>query len=59
MRAELQLIKEERAKDWRRTIGAFTDNEGVKDLLHDAMRLREEDRRKTRSKKSNKRQTGS
>jgi len=37
-------------KDWRRTIGAFTDDEGMKRILRDALRLREADRKKARSK---------
>lgn len=44
-----------KTKDWRRTIGAFTDDEGVKEVLQDAMRLREADRRKARSKQAPKR----
>jgi osmotically-inducible protein OsmY len=39
-----------RKKDWRRTIGAFTDDEGMQEILREAMRLREADRRKSRSK---------
>ena len=39
------------AKDWRRTIGAFTDDAGMQEILKDAMRLREEDRKKARAKK--------
>lgn len=31
-------------KDWRRAIGAFTDDQGMQQLLTDAMRLRESDR---------------
>jgi hypothetical protein len=56
IRTELHMVKERREKDWRRTIGAFTDDEGVTDILHDALRLREEDRRKARSKESTNRQ---
>jgi len=37
-------------KDWRRTIGAFTDDEGLKEVLREALRLREADRKKARSK---------
>jgi len=39
-----------RKKDWRRTIGAFTDDEGMQEILREAMRLREADRRKVRSR---------
>ena len=41
---------ESRKKDWRRTIGAFTDDEGMQEILREAMRLREADRRKARSR---------
>ena len=37
-----------RQKDWRRTIGLFTDNPGMKELFAEAMKLREADRRKAR-----------
>jgi hypothetical protein len=49
MRAELRCATESRGKDWRRTIGAFTDDEGVKGILQEAMRLQEIDRQKARS----------
>ncbi|MCI0361736.1 MAG: hypothetical protein L0211_24895 [Planctomycetaceae bacterium] len=39
------------AKDWRRTIGAFTDDAGMQAILQEAMRLREADRQKARPKK--------
>lgn len=35
-------------KDWKRTIGAFTDNDGMQGLLNDAMKLRDDDREGTR-----------
>jgi predicted nucleic acid-binding Zn-ribbon protein len=52
---ELQGVRAARAKDWRRTIGAFTDDEEMKALLRDAMRLREADRKKARSKTASRR----
>jgi hypothetical protein len=57
-----KLRKEVRAaqqpkKDWRQTIGAFTDDEGMQQILKDAMRLREIDRRKTRPMAPAKRKT--
>jgi hypothetical protein len=45
-------------KDWRKTIGAFTDDPGMQQILKDAMRLREEDRKKARSKQPTKRKRG-
>ncbi len=47
---ELCSVRSAREKDWRRTIGAFTDDEGVQELLQEALRLREADRKKARSK---------
>ena len=49
---ELQASRVAKAKDWRRTIGAFTNDEGMKNLLQGALRLREADRKKARSKAS-------
>ena len=37
-----------REKDWRRTIGLFTDNPQMQELFAEAMKLREADRRKAR-----------
>ena len=49
--AELQaaLQKKRPAKDWRRTIGAFTDDEGMQAIMQEALRLREADRKTARS----------
>ena len=44
-----------RIKDWRRTIGAFTEDAGMQQILQDAMRLREADRAKLRGRKPAKR----
>jgi len=45
-----QLRAVRKVKDWRRTIGAFTNDEGMQQILRDAMRLREADRKKVRAK---------
>src|SRR5262245_56990456 len=37
-----------RQKDWRRTVGMFTDNPEMKELFAEAMKLREADRKKAR-----------
>jgi hypothetical protein len=37
-----------RVKDWRQTVGRFTDNPEMKELFAEAMKLREADRRKAR-----------
>ena len=46
--AELRAARASVAKDWRRTIGAFTDDAGMQEILKEAMRLREADRNKAR-----------
>jgi len=50
LQAELSATKR-RAKDWRSTAGAFTDDPGMQEILKVAMQLREEDRKRTRPKK--------
>jgi hypothetical protein len=40
-------------KNWRPSIGAFTGDEGMLQLLRDAMKLREADRKADRKKKPN------
>ena len=44
--AELQaaFANGARVKDWRRTIGMFTDDPGMQEIFKEAMKLREEDR---------------
>ena len=46
--AELRAARAGQPKDWRRTIGAFTDDAGMQEILKEAMRLREADRQKAR-----------
>lgn len=46
--AELRSSRGNAPKDWRRTIGAFTDDPGMHEILKEAMRLREADRQKAR-----------
>ena len=46
-----------RRKDWRRTIGAFTDDPEMQRLFKEAMRLREADRARARRTPSPKRRT--
>ena len=43
------------AKDWRRTVGIFTDNPGMKELFTEALKLREADRKKARRRQQKKR----
>jgi len=51
LQGELRSVRT-REKDWRRTIGAFTDDVGMQDILREAMRLREADRREAHSKET-------
>ena len=37
-----------RQKDWRRTIGMFTDNPGMLEIFEEAMKIREADRKEAR-----------
>jgi hypothetical protein len=37
-------------KDWRRTIGIFTDDPGMQEIFDEALKFREENRRRTRPK---------
>jgi hypothetical protein len=46
--AELRTTRANVPKDWRRTIGAFTDDDGMLAILKAAMRLREADRQQAR-----------
>jgi hypothetical protein len=46
--AELKARGNGRDKDWRRTVGVFTDNPEMKELFAEAMKLREADRKKAR-----------
>jgi predicted nucleic acid-binding Zn-ribbon protein len=52
---ELRSVRRLKGKDWRRTIGAYTDDEGMKEVLREAMRLRDADRKKVRSRGATKR----
>jgi hypothetical protein len=46
-------------KDWRRTVGVFPDNSGMKELFAEAMKLREADRRKARRRQQKRRPSAS
>lgn len=47
--AELQeIVVNDERKDWRRTIGMFTGDGGMKELFEEAMKLRERDRERAR-----------
>jgi hypothetical protein len=56
LREEVRAQRQEKSRDWRRTIGAFTD-EGMREILKDAMKLREADRQQARAKTTAKRKT--
>ena len=55
--ATLQTIvaNGQRPKDWRRTIGMFTGDDGMKELFAEAMKLREKDREKARRRSAKQR----
>ena len=48
LQSELTSTSPKHGKDWRRTIGMFTDDPGMKAIFDEARKLREVDRRKTR-----------
>jgi hypothetical protein len=45
-------LRKVRQKDWKRTIGMFTDDEEMKSIFKEALKLREADRKKARSRSS-------
>lgn len=49
LQQELQAVKRG-GKDWRSTIGMFTDDEGMKAVFQAALKLRAADRKKARVK---------
>ena len=48
LQSELNSTGRKNGKDWRRTIGMFTDDDGMKAILEEARKIREADRRKAR-----------
>jgi hypothetical protein len=50
LRAEVGAAPGPEGKDWRRTIGMFTEEPGMQAILQEAMRLRATDRRRAKRK---------
>ena len=50
-----KLAAAPKKKDWRRTIGMFGDDPGMREIFDEAMKIRDEDRRRTRPKAARKR----
>jgi hypothetical protein len=48
-----------RTKDWRRTVGMFTDSPQMQELFAEAQKLREADRKKTRVRRTRSRRVKS
>jgi hypothetical protein len=44
--------KSKPAKDWKRTVGMFTNDEGMKQLFQEALKIREKDRRQARGRRN-------
>ena len=57
LQGELRSACDGKTKDWRRTVGVFTDDEDMKKILQESMHIREMDRKKVRSKTTAKRST--
>ncbi len=49
LQGELSTSPPKNGKDWRRTIGMFTDDPGMQEIFEEARKIREADRRKTRA----------
>jgi hypothetical protein len=49
------LANGSRQKDWRRTVGMFADNQEMKEVFDEALKLREADREKARRRYARKR----
>jgi hypothetical protein len=54
-----QSESSKRKKDWRKTVGMFTNDAGMQELFADAMRIREADRKKARQLNRKKRRAKS
>jgi hypothetical protein len=50
MQTELAKVSDLQKPNWRRTIGMFNGDEGMKAIFDEALRLREVDRRRTRQR---------
>lgn len=50
LRLEIHSSRQQGAKDWRRAVEKFVDDEDVQSILQEAMKLREADRRRAREK---------
>jgi hypothetical protein len=55
LRDAIHAREDRNPKNWQKTIGAFTDDEGMQQILRDAMQLREADRKKARTTAANRR----
>ena len=49
LRDAIHARDDRNSKNWQSTIGSFTDDEGMQQILRDAMQLREADRKKGRT----------
>jgi hypothetical protein len=50
LRLEVHSSRQQGAKDWRRAVEKFADDEDVQSILQEAMKLREADRKRAREK---------
>lgn len=51
----LDRLGGERTKDWRRTVGAFSGDEFMREVFAEGRKIREADRAKTRSRSGKRR----
>jgi hypothetical protein len=50
LRLEIHSSREQSAKNWRRAVEKFADDEDLQSILEEAMKLREADRKRAREK---------
>lgn len=58
LRNSIRAVQQNKPRDWQRTIGAFTDDPGMQQILTDAMKLRDADRKRSKSASARRRKTG-
>jgi len=55
LRLEVHSSREQDAKNWRRAVERFADDEGLQSILQEAMKLREADRKRARERSARQR----
>jgi hypothetical protein len=58
LRESISAANGSEPRDWQRTIGAFTDDPGMQQILKDAMKLRDADRKRSKATNARRRKAG-